>query len=1610
MRRLYVILLSLTILFGQFSGSVYGEQTKVLTGVETQASSPMITIKSLLEGYSKEESWLDQQLASGYSLYLIHKALEAEKNGGVTAEAWLAQQKVDPPVIGDTEVTVRTEESSNKEDKEPNAKNDLQDTGIKRSTALENSVDEAALKHVDLQDASSLYLNAYGEEAIATATGDVQISNVDMTLPGLIPFNLVRTYDSSRANEQIGVRFDEGSGTYQNESSVRKEELMSSLGRGWRWDLPFITNRAGSRQIYIPSVGTYNLSDSLKLEGYGWNDLTVLTDTSITVDGISSAYRLSVLNGYDYFFSGEGNLLQIKDGYDNHVDFKYTTINGVSVLKEISNNEGNSIGFSYDSLTVTVQQKGTDRKIVYEKTPGEFTILSKVTDSLNRSTRFVYSIQNSRFNFLPGLSGDFEKQGVNRTALLVQMISPSSAALELNYETSLKKIGSSATEYVFKVRSRKNTYSTTSGEQILGNVTLAYSGEDLNSYGQSAAWTTTVQAGRVKEVYNFSKSFGGDDQPELLRLKQNLQEGDGYSYKTSYTYDEKVNRNTPIQVEESKEQSGSASEKLVTTYAFDDTGLITSAKLSTGQEINYNYKTSAAPYHWKLPLWTEVKVNDTLRRITQYSYDPKGTETQVTVNNGWGGLLLAQTDRVVDSKGRIIKTITKDETNDIQSSFTYESPYGSYLPSSRSIIVHDALSKTETVTDKFDYTSAGQIQTLTDGSGQKQTYEYDAGGRVTKILFKDGTQATTAYDDFNNRITRTAPDGIITKEQYNPFGLLAEEQTADSVYKYTYDNEGNITSSTDAENNITKYDTDAFGRLTKTNYADGTSSNVTYNVVEGTTTYTDPAGNKIREKKDLLGRPLATEEWKNGAFTSLEKREYDLAGDVTAVIDGNGQRTQYTYDALGNISTVTTPDQRVFRYMYSKTSNLTSIMLPTNETVFKQHDELGRLIKETDSKRQTTTYFYDQRSNLVKLIDRQGRTTEYTYSNDDMLTGIKGPDISVTYTYDDMGRRKSMTDEHGTTSYNYSAANGMLQSLSYPDGTRIEYENNKQQRIGYSVTGSKDAALQVRSELDNMNRVIAMNVTVGSGGSGLRAAAVSPLDRMTFDYSANSMLKGQSFGNGLRTGYEYNGYDLSGMQIQQNGKTQHQFGYTYDNNKNIISRTQNGVTDQYTYDPLNRIKSESGSQNETYSYNANGNRVDHGSGKIYGLKNAEYTYDSQNRLTQVQGEGKKVTYRYDGDGLLYERTEGDETTRYYYDDEAKLIAEANVSVSGKPETTYIYVYDLNGELKSRLDKKTGKLQYYQLNGHGDVIGLVDADGNTLNSYTYDIWGGPLTEEETVSNVLRYSGEYWDNTTGLQYLRARWYDPGTARFMGEDTYKGELSDPLTLNLYTYVANNPLSYVDPSGYDPEFGSTAYGTYVHQQLGFIFKLVNYLGKEVAFTERNVKLVNGKSGRLDYALQVSEHRFEIYELKPVSWMKEKNPKLNASAHDQLNGYINGINMNGFRGDSKARAIAGTTWNPNGLVMMSPFNPEKEIVIYSNYALEPGMLYYGERNKQSKESVPEVDPKTVWDKIKDFFSAEYYPTDGVPGPHGLPSLGGEKKKSGGFIPFPPGLPVIPVL
>ena len=108
--------------------------------------------------------------------------------------------------------------------------------------------------------------------------------------------------------------------------------------------------------------------------------------------------------------------------------------------------------------------------------------------------------------------------------------------------------------------------------------------------------------------------------------------------------------------------------------------------------------------------------------------------------------------------------------------------------------------------------------------------------------------------------------------------------------------------------------------------------------------------------------------------------------------------------------------------------------------------------------------------------------------------------------------------------------------------------------------------------------------------------------------------------------------------------------------------------------------------------------------------------------------------------------------------------------------------------------------YYTQNAHGDVVNLTDADGEVVKSYTYDAFGVEKNINDADTNAFRYCGEYYDSETGTIYLRARYYNPSTGRFISRDSYAGENGNPLSLNLYTYCYNNPVIYADATGNCP------------------------------------------------------------------------------------------------------------------------------------------------------------------------------------------------------------------
>ena len=121
--------------------------------------------------------------------------------------------------------------------------------------------------------------------------------------------------------------------------------------------------------------------------------------------------------------------------------------------------------------------------------------------------------------------------------------------------------------------------------------------------------------------------------------------------------------------------------------------------------------------------------------------------------------------------------------------------------------------------------------------------------------------------------------------------------------------------------------------------------------------------------------------------------------------------------------------------------------------------------------------------------------------------------------------------------------------------------------------------------------------------------------------------------------------------------------------------------------------------------------------------------------------------------------------------------------------------------------------YYMYNGHGDVTALINASGTIIATYYYDSFGNITSSTGTADNPFKYAGYRHDNETGLYYLMARYYDPVTARFLSEDTFRGNNLDPLSLNLYTYCNNNPIIYVDPSG--------------HSLIGLVTSIVSGLSK---------------------------------------------------------------------------------------------------------------------------------------------------------------------------------------
>lgn len=164
-------------------------------------------------------------------------------------------------------------------------------------------------------------------------------------------------------------------------------------------------------------------------------------------------------------------------------------------------------------------------------------------------------------------------------------------------------------------------------------------------------------------------------------------------------------------------------------------------------------------------------------------------------------------------------------------------------------------------------------------------------------------------------------------------------------------------------------------------------------------------------------------------------------------------------------------------------------------------------------------------------------------------------------------------------------------------------------------------------------------------------------------------------------------------------------------------------------------------------------------------------------------------------------------TYFVFNYQGKAIFEENLSSSKTQQISLIYALNRQIARVEGVIGGDGEIIYYHHDNLGSTRLMTDESGEVVFDQDYLPFGGDLAvvgELEPVNEVnegYKYTGQREEAVIGLYYYGARFYDPELGRFITEDTYIGVLTDPQSQNLYIYVMNNPMKYVDPSGNMPE-----------------------------------------------------------------------------------------------------------------------------------------------------------------------------------------------------------------
>jgi RHS repeat-associated protein len=1224
--------------------------------------------------------------------------------------------------------------------------------------------------------------------------GNFTLSFTDLTVPVAgIPITITRTYDTLNANSQTDVG-------YGWRLAFRDVDLRTSVAPSGSENIGIYPPFRDGTRVYVTVPGGQRQGFTFQPLGQNLLGLIVYTPNFVPDPGVTSTLTLSGAttmlrdDNTGEYYSIAGDRLAFNPADDIYgAVYTLTTRNGLayridaptSQLLSVSDSNGNTLTFSDAGITSSAGQNITFQRDAQGR-------ISDIVDPMGNKVHYQYSDQGDLVAVTDrdGHTTQFI-YNKNHPHYLDQVIDP---------------LGHTGARVEYDAQGRLTSTTDSAGNTTQLFYDPSHSTETVrDALGNPTTYEYDSQGNIVTEI----DALGGITRKTYDANNNKLSETDPLGNTSTFTYDSAGNLLTQTDpLGNTTRYTYDASNRVLTTT--DPLGNTTTKTLdAAGNAVMVKDPTGAVVTNSFDGQGNRTSTTDALGNVTHFQYDAAGNLT-----------------REVDALGHAVVT-TYDANGDPTSQTTTRTDASGNLVTMTLVPHFDANKQLLAVDDgngqsySFTYNGLGQQAAYVDKNGNTLTYGFDVLGNRTTTTYPDGTDETLVYDANHNQVSSTDRTGRTTRYQYDALNRLTQIDYPDgSTIKRRYDADGQLVAMTDENGNTITYAYDADGRVTQSTDALGDTTTFSYDVFGHMTSLTDALGHITRFEYDADGRKIRTI-FPDGTSQSAT---YDLLGRKVAESDADGNVTQFGYDALGRLTSSTDALGDKTTYAYDEVGNRVSQEDASGNITRWAYDNQGHIIKHTLPLGMSETFAYDANGNMVSHTDFNGQTATFTYDVNNRLIHDSYADGSgETFTYTATGARATVQDSGGTTTYTYDERDRLV-SVTQADGTLIHYAYDP---VGHvtsigapsgTITYTYDAANRLTSATDPDGGVTRYsydavgNLVSTQFSNGIaETRSYDSLDRLTglqdvgpagvlsgFQYTldaAGNRIAVQEVG-GRQASYAYDKlYRLLGETITDPSAGNRIITYSYDAVGNRLTRNDSVAGETvYTYDDNNRLLTETtGSDVTHYTYDANGNVLTRYLSPTDQIVNH---WDARDRLigadvTDSSGTNS-VAYRYDADGQRVAQTVAGQETRFLVDENGPVAQVLQAyAPDGTVQVSYVHGQDLISQ------SRNGQRSFYLVDGLGSTRALADAHGKVTDRYTYDAFGRLLAVTGSTVNDYIFAGEYWDANVGLDYLRARYYDPATGRFVSPDPLQGQAAGPRAFNLYVYASNNPVNRIDPLG---------------------------------------------------------------------------------------------------------------------------------------------------------------------------------------------------------------------